>query len=133
MAQDCEKGRWRRGDRLRACRSACGELGYERLLERAVVRGLDRESAAPLPRVQPRAGNNRDVVWGDSGMRVFAIVWAGQFVSLSGSGLTGFALGVWVYLTTGSVTQFSMILLATIIPGIIMSPFAGAHCLLLVV
>ena len=65
-------------------------------------------------------------ILGDSGMRVFAIVWAGQFVSLIGSGLTGFALGVWVYLSTGSVTQFSMILLATIIPGIIMSPFAGA-------
>ncbi len=65
-------------------------------------------------------------IFGDSGMRVFTIVWAGQFVSLIGSGLTGFALGVWVYLTTGSVTQFSMIFLSTIVPGIVMSPFAGA-------
>ena len=63
---------------------------------------------------------------GNSGMRVFTIVWAGQFVSLIGSGLTGFALGVWVYLTTGSVTQFSLILLSTIVPAIVMSPFAGA-------
>lgn len=61
-----------------------------------------------------------------SGVRVFTIIWAGQFVSLVGSGLTGFALGVWVYLTTGSVTQFSLILLSTAVPAIAMSPVAGA-------
>lgn len=57
--------------------------------------------------------------------RTFIIIWAGQFVSLIGSGLTGFALGVWVYLTTGSVTKLSFIMLSTVIPGIIMSPVAG--------
>ncbi|KYK33804.1 MAG: hypothetical protein AYK19_12985 [Theionarchaea archaeon DG-70-1] len=61
-----------------------------------------------------------------SGVRVFTIIWAGQFVSLVGSGLTGFALGVWVYLTTGSVTQFSLILLSTAVPAIAMTPVAGA-------
>jgi DHA3 family macrolide efflux protein-like MFS transporter len=60
------------------------------------------------------------------GARVFTIIWVGQFVSLVGSGLTGFALGVWVYLTTGSVTQFSLILLSTAVPAIVMSPIAGA-------
>lgn len=59
-------------------------------------------------------------------LKVFTIIWAGQFISLIGSGLTGFALSVWVYLTTGSVTQFSLILLSTVIPGIVMSPVAGA-------
>ncbi len=63
---------------------------------------------------------------GNPGIRVFTIVWAGQFVSLIGSGLTGFALGVWVYLTTGSVTQFSLIMLSTAVPAIAMSPVAGA-------
>ena len=61
-----------------------------------------------------------------SGIRVFTIIWVGQFVSVIGSGLTGFALGVWVYLTTGSVTQFSLILLSTAVPAIAMSPVAGA-------
>lgn len=42
-------------------------------------------------------------------MRVFLIVWFGQLISLIGSGLTNFALGVWVYQRTGSVTQFSLI------------------------
>lgn len=59
-------------------------------------------------------------------LRVFLIVAAGQFVSLVGSGLTGFALGVWVYLQTGSVTQFALISVFAMLPGIIFSPLAGA-------
>jgi len=54
------------------------------------------------------------------------IVWSGQFVSLVGSGLTFFALAVWVYQETGSATQLSLILLAAALPQIIMSPIAGA-------
>lgn len=62
----------------------------------------------------------------DKGMHAFTFIWVGQFVSLIGSGLTGFALGVWVYLNTKSVTQFSIIFLATAVPGILMSPVTGA-------
>jgi MFS family permease len=40
--------------------------------------------------------------------------------------LTGFALGVWVYLNTGSVTKFALISLSTSLPGILFSPIAGA-------
>jgi DHA3 family macrolide efflux protein-like MFS transporter len=58
-------------------------------------------------------------------MRVFLIVWFGQLISLIGSGLTNFALGVWVYQRTGSVTQFSLILLSAMLPGILISPIAG--------
>jgi DHA3 family macrolide efflux protein-like MFS transporter len=58
-------------------------------------------------------------------IRVFTVIWLGQFVSLIGSGLTGFALGVWVYLTTGSVTKLSLIMLSAAVPGIVMSPIAG--------
>ncbi|MEG5047107.1 MFS transporter [Microcoleus sp. B4-C1] len=59
-------------------------------------------------------------------MRVFLLVWFGQLVSLIGSGLTSFALGVWVYQRTGSVTQFSLILLSAMLPSILISPVAGA-------
>lgn len=59
-------------------------------------------------------------------MRVFLIVWFGQLISLIGSGLTNFALGVWVYQRTGSVTQFSLILLFAMLPSILVSPVAGA-------
>ena len=60
------------------------------------------------------------------GMRTFTIIWLGQLVSLTGSGLTGFALGVWVFQRTGSVTQFALIALFTILPGLPLSPIAGA-------
>lgn len=61
-----------------------------------------------------------------SKMKVFFIIWIGQFISIIGSGLTGFALGVWVYLETGSVTQLSLIFVSFAIPRILMSPIAGA-------
>lgn len=60
------------------------------------------------------------------GFRAFLLIWFGQLISLMGSGLTGFALGVWVYQRTGSVTQFALISLFTALPGIVFSPIAGA-------
>ncbi len=59
------------------------------------------------------------------GMKVFFLVWFGQLVSLIGSGLTNFALGVWVYQKTESVTQFALISLFASIPIIAISPIAG--------
>lgn len=57
--------------------------------------------------------------------RVFGIVWGGQLVSLVGSGLTTFVLGLWVYQQTQSVTQFALILLSGALPRILFSPLAG--------
>jgi DHA3 family macrolide efflux protein-like MFS transporter len=59
-------------------------------------------------------------------MRAFIVVWLGQLVSLVGSGLTSFALGLWVYERSGSVTQFALIGLFTVLPGVVLSPLAGA-------
>jgi MFS family permease len=59
-------------------------------------------------------------------MRVFLLVWFEQLVSVIGSDLTSFALGVWVYQRTGSVTQFSLILLSAMLPSMLISPVAGA-------
>jgi MFS family permease len=59
-------------------------------------------------------------------MRVFILIWFGQLISLTGSGLTGFALGLWVFQRTGSVTQFSLISVFTMLPLILLSPVAGA-------
>lgn len=57
--------------------------------------------------------------------RVFLRLWLGQFVSAIGSRLTGFALGIWVYQQTSSVTQFALIYLCTYAPEILIAPFAG--------
>ena len=59
-------------------------------------------------------------------MGTFFVVWSGQLLSLIGSSLTGFALGVWIYQNTGSVTQFGLILVCTTLPGVVISPLAGA-------
>jgi MFS family permease len=60
------------------------------------------------------------------GFRTFLIVWFGQLVSLIGTSLTWFGLSIWVYIETGSVTQLSMMLLATSLPRVLLSPIAGA-------
>jgi MFS family permease len=58
-------------------------------------------------------------------MRVFGLIWFGQLISLLGSGLTNFALGVWVYQKTGSVTQFALISLFITLPFLLITPVAG--------
>jgi MFS transporter, DHA3 family, macrolide efflux protein len=58
-------------------------------------------------------------------MRAFLTIWSGQFVSLIGSGITSFALDLWVYQRTGSVTQYALITLFNVIPPILMAPIAG--------
>lgn len=59
------------------------------------------------------------------GMRSFLIIWIGQLISLIGSGLTGFALGVWIYESTGKATPFALTALFGTLPGILLSPLAG--------
>jgi len=58
-------------------------------------------------------------------MRTFIIIWFGQMLSNIGSGLTSFALGVWIYDQTGSPTLFAINLFVYFIPRVILSPFAG--------
>lgn len=59
-------------------------------------------------------------------MRTFYLVWFGQMISLIGSSLTSFGLGVWVFNRTGSATQFALIAVVAVLPGILISPIAGA-------
>lgn len=59
------------------------------------------------------------------GMTAFTIVWFGQVVSLVGTAMTGFALTLWAYRTTGLATALSMVAFFGFAPMIIMSPIAG--------
>ncbi|HLM66962.1 MAG TPA: MFS transporter [Longimicrobium sp.] len=59
-------------------------------------------------------------------MRPFSVLWIGQLVSGLGSGLTGFALPVWIYQETGSAEAFGLLFFAAMVPAVLMSPFAGA-------
>jgi MFS family permease len=58
--------------------------------------------------------------------RTFLVVWFGQMISLVGSSLTWFGLSVWIFLETGSVTDLSLMLLASSLPRVLLSPVAGA-------
>ena len=60
-----------------------------------------------------------------SGMRTFFTIWTGQLISLLGSQLTGFALGVWVYDQTRSVFLLALVQVANQVPYVLLSPIAG--------
>ncbi len=57
--------------------------------------------------------------------RTFFIIWVGQLISLIGSQLTAFALGVWVYDETRSVFLVALAQIAFALPFVLLSPLAG--------
>src|SRR5215469_6549427 len=59
------------------------------------------------------------------GMPAFVTMWFGQFLSLVGSEMTAFGLGVYVYRQTGSATQFALITLFIFVPQILATVLAG--------
>ncbi len=59
-------------------------------------------------------------------VRIFYIIWFGQLISTLGSGLTGFALNVYVYQSTHSYTLFTIGILMFTLPAVFFSPIAGA-------
>ena len=59
-------------------------------------------------------------------MRKFILIWLGQLISLIGSGLTAFALGVWIYQETGQASPFAITVLFGQLPRILLSPWAGS-------
>ncbi len=60
------------------------------------------------------------------GMRTFFLVWLGGTVSMLGSALTGFVLGVWAFKETGSATLYALVPVAAMVPAIVLSPVGGA-------
>ncbi len=61
-----------------------------------------------------------------SGMFSFTIVWLGQLVSVLATGMSGFALTIWVYEKTGSATALGLMQVFYITPFLVISPIAGA-------
>lgn len=58
--------------------------------------------------------------------RTFGALWVGQLVSLLGSSLSAFAVGVWVLQHSHSVTQYTFSVVLAGLPGVFLGPFAGA-------
>jgi len=59
-------------------------------------------------------------------MRRFGAIAFGQFISMTGSALTEFAIPIWIYLNTGSVAKFALFAVLALVPGMLVLPFAGA-------
>ncbi|MFM8368622.1 MAG: MFS transporter, partial [Chloroflexota bacterium] len=59
-------------------------------------------------------------------MKTFFIIWGGQLISMLGSGLTQFALGVWIYDQTKQATPFAITVLLGTIPRVLLLPIAGS-------
>lgn len=59
-------------------------------------------------------------------MKTFFIIWAGQLISMLGSGLTNFALAVWIYDQTKQATPFAITVLLGTIPRVLLLPIAGS-------
>jgi MFS family permease len=55
----------------------------------------------------------------------FLTIWIGQLISGIGSGLTTFALGLFIFNSSHSAMQFGLIVVFGSVPGILLSPLAG--------
>ncbi|WFE39400.1 non-ribosomal peptide synthetase/type I polyketide synthase [Micromonospora sp. WMMD998] len=93
----------------------------------------DRAAAVPLPadadRTAARTSPAGDVATrrrATPSLAVFYLVAIGQLVSLIGSGLTAFGMGLWVYQRTGSVSLFATATVLALLPAVVLSPIAGA-------
>lgn len=55
----------------------------------------------------------------------FLLIWFGQFISIIGTGLTIFALGIYVYQLTGTASSYVFILMCAFLPPILLKPYGG--------
>lgn len=57
--------------------------------------------------------------------RAFLLLWCGQWLSLLGSRLSRFALGVWLFQRTGAVADYALIAVCDMVPTLVLTPFTG--------
>lgn len=60
-----------------------------------------------------------------TGMRAYFALWAGQIISQTGSAMTAFAVGVWLFEQTNSAATLTWAATAFFAPLVFLSPFAG--------
>lgn len=58
-------------------------------------------------------------------VKKFMTIWVGEFISSIGSGMTAFAVAIYVYQQTGSVSLVSLVALLAFLPMILLSPVGG--------
>lgn len=55
----------------------------------------------------------------------FLLLWSGQLISVIGSGLTSFGLGIYVFEQTGKASAMALVTLLAFMPSLLLSPVAG--------
>ena len=60
-----------------------------------------------------------------AGMAAFLVIWIGQIVSILASGMSQFALTIWMYKQTHSATAMGLMTVAFSVPFLLVTPFAG--------
>lgn len=55
----------------------------------------------------------------------FLFIWFGQFISVIGTGLTVFSLGVYVYQQTNTASSYVFILMCVFLPPFLLKPYGG--------
>jgi len=56
---------------------------------------------------------------------LFFIMWTGQLLSRIGSGISAFALGIYLFQQTGSTSAYSFLLLCAFLPSVLLAPVGG--------
>ncbi len=67
-----------------------------------------------------------DTARAPTGMRTFFVIWIGQVISIIGSSLTNFGLGVWIFERTGDAMPFALTVLFGSLPQVFLLPVAGS-------
>ena len=64
-------------------------------------------------------------LFAERGGRRFLLLWAGQLVSLVGSGSIAFALAIWMFQRTGSTTKYALLCFCGTAPPLFVLPLVG--------
>ncbi len=59
------------------------------------------------------------------GFKGFAIMSVGEIISLTGSAMTDFGIGIWIWQKTGNATPFSILITSFFVANLLFSPIAG--------
>ena len=59
-------------------------------------------------------------------LKTYLLLWSTQSLSALGSGLTGYALVLWLYAQSGSALKTALLSVCSYAPYVLMSIFAGA-------
>lgn len=59
------------------------------------------------------------------GFKQFLLLWGASLVSATGSGMTSFALGIYIFQKTGLASLTGLLILLGFLPGLLLTPLAG--------